>query len=487
MKELKEIVYGASIEELIGDPSVKIASLESDSRKIKRNALFVSIPGHTVDGHKYIPKAIQKGAIAILCQKLPKKRNGKITYIVIKNTAKELGIIASNFYDHPSRKLKIIGITGTNGKTTIASLMFQMMNNLGIKAGLLSTIEIRIADQTKQTTHTTPDILAINHHFSKMIKAGCAYCFMEVSSHGIAQHRISGIEFTGGVFTNLSHDHLDYHKSFEEYRDAKKHFFDQLPKTAFALVNIDDRNGKIMIQNTKAIKKTYALKSNADYCAQVLENQFLGLKLRLNEHELWTSLVGQFNAYNILAVYAIGIELGIEEPDLLIQLSVLNSIEGRFQKIITDKGLTGIIDYAHTPDALENVLKTIAEIKKGDQKMITVIGCGGDRDREKRPKMGKIASLYSNQVIFTSDNPRNENPEHIIEEMKRGVRPDLDHKVLTLVQRKEAIEVACQLAKGEDIVLIAGKGHEHYQIINDQKFPFDDFKILKETLTKMNK
>ena len=487
MKELKEILYGLCSEELIGNPSIKIAFIESDSRKIKNNTLFVAIPGCRVDGHKYISKAIQKGATAILCEKLPKVPDKKTTYVVVKNTAKELGVIASNFYDHPSGRLKIVGITGTNGKTTIACLMFQVMTNLGIKAGLLSTIEIRIANHTEQTEHTTPDILTINRYFSEMIEMGCTHCFMEVSSHGITQHRISGIEFKGGVFTNLSHDHLDYHKSFDKYRDAKKYFFDQLPKTAFALVNIDDRNGKIMVQNTRATKKTYALKSDANYRMQVLESQFWGLKLRIGESELWTSLVGRFNAYNILALYAIGIELGLEKHDLLIQLSVINSIEGRFQKIVTDKGLIGIVDYAHTPDALENVLKTIAEMRKTDQKMITVIGCGGNRDREKRPKMGKIASLYSNKVIFTSDNPRDEDPKHIIEEMKRGVHLDLDHKIITLIQRKQAIEHACQLARARDIVLIAGKGHEHYQTISDEQLPFDDFKLLKETLTRMNK
>ena len=486
MKELNEILYGLSIEDVFGDTKVKIASLEFDSRKVKENSLFAAIPGNLVDGHKYISESIQKGAIAILCEKLPDDRSEKATYIVVKNTAKELGIIASNFYNHPSSKLKIIGITGTNGKTTIAHLMFQMMKNLGIKAGLVSTMEVKIADRLEQAVHTTPDILRLNQYFYEMIKAGCEYCFMEVSSHGIAQSRISGIEFTGSVFTNLSHDHLDYHKSFIEYRKIKKSFFDQLPKIAFALVNIDDRNGKVMVQNTRARKKTYALKSYADYRLKVLENDSLGLKLKINNDEIWTNLVGRFNAYNILAVYAIGIELGLKESDILVQLSALNSVRGRFQKIIINKRLKGIIDYAHTPEALENALKTILEIREGNQRIITVIGCGGDRDRKKRPKMGKIASVYSNRVILTSDNPRGENPKNIIKEMKKGISIDLSSKVLSVVQRREAIKVACRLAKGEDIVFIAGKGHEKCQIINDEKLPFDDFKILEKILIKMN-
>ena len=393
--------------------------------------------------------------------------------------------MASNFYENPSENLQLVGVTGTNGKTTIASLLYQLYTKAGFKVGLLSTVKIMVGNIEYKATHTTPDSLTINKYLSKMTDIGCEYCFMEVSSHGIAQHRTTGLKFTGGIFTNLSHDHLDYHSTFAEYRDVKKKFFDELPSSAFALTNADDKNGIVMLQNTKAKKQTYALKSIADYKAQILENQFSGLLLKLNNNELWSKLIGNFNAYNLLAIFATTELLGMQTMESLRLISELESVNGRFQYLIKNK-ITAIVDYAHTPDALKNVLETINAIRTKNEELITVVGCGGDRDATKRPKMGHIASALSTKVIFTSDNPRTEDPNKIIEAIESGVEPQHFKKTLSIADRKQAIKTACSFAKENDIILIAGKGHETYQEINGERTDFDDFKIVKTLLTQLN-
>ncbi len=395
--------------------------------------------------------------------------------------------MASNFYQNPSENLKLVGVTGTNGKTTIASLLYQLFKKAGFKVGLLSTVRIMVDNKAYKATHTTPDSLTINKYLKEMNDEGVAYCFMEVSSHGIHQHRTEGLHFQGGIFTNLSHDHLDYHDTFAEYRDVKKTFFDQLPATAFALVNVDDKNGLIMLQNTKAKKYTYALKGYADYRAQILENQLNGLLLKINESEVWTRLIGNFNAYNVLAIYATAELLGLEKVETLRMISELESVAGRFQYLISDNKITAIVDYAHTPDALKNVLETINSIRTKNEELITVFGCGGNRDKTKRPKMGHIASALSSKVIVTSDNPRNEAPESIMEDIEKGIEPQNFKKVLSIADRKQAIKTACQMANPNDIILIAGKGHETYQEIKGERFDFDDFKIVKEFLKQLEK
>jgi UDP-N-acetylmuramoyl-L-alanyl-D-glutamate--2,6-diaminopimelate ligase len=398
-----------------------------------------------------------------------------------------MAFMAANYFENPSQKLKLIGITGTNGKTTIASLLFQLFQKAGYKTGLLSTVKIVVDTNEYKATHTTPDSISINYYLNEMVNAGVDYCFMEVSSHGIHQKRTEGLHFTGGVFTNLSHDHLDYHATFSEYRDVKKSFFDNLPKTAFALSNIDDKNGTVMLQNTNAKKRSYALKTYADYKALILENQLSGLLLKINDNEVWVRLIGTFNAYNLLAIYGTAVELGMESLEVLRLLSELESVSGRFQYIISNGKVTAIVDYAHTPDALENVLKTINDIRTKNEQLITVVGCGGDRDKTKRPVMAGIASDLSDKIIITSDNPRSENPETIIEEMERGVAPQNYKKTVSIIDRKQAIKAACQLAQANDIILIAGKGHETYQEINGVRHDFDDMKIVKEMLDQLNK
>jgi UDP-N-acetylmuramoyl-L-alanyl-D-glutamate--2,6-diaminopimelate ligase len=410
-----------------------------------------------------------------------------ITYIKVNDTNKAMAYMATNYFDNPSQKLKLIGITGTNGKTTIASLLFQLFQKAGFKTGLLSTVKIVVDTNEFKATHTTPDSISINHYLNEMVNAGVEYCFMEVSSHGIHQKRTEGLHFTGGVFTNLSHDHLDYHDTFSEYRDVKKSFFDYLPKTAFALSNVDDKNGSVMLQNTNARKLTYALKTYADYRAQIVENQLSGLLLKINDNEVWVRLIGTFNAYNLLAIYGTAVELGMESLEVLRLLSELESVSGRFQFIISNGKITAIVDYAHTPDALENVLKTINDIRTKNEQLITVVGCGGDRDKTKRPVMAGIAADLSDKIIITSDNPRTENPETIIEEMEAGVAPHNYKKTVSIVDRKQAIKTACQLAQANDIILIAGKGHETYQEINGVRHDFDDMKIVKEMLDQLNK
>ncbi len=487
MSILKDILYKVTIEAIHGSTSISINKIEFDSRKIAKNDLFVAIKGTTSDGHLFIEKAILLGATAIICEDLPKDLNPDITYVKVKNANEALSYLGNNFYDNPSQKLKLVGITGTNGKTTVASLLYQLFKKAGYKVGLLSTVKIMVNDDEHKATHTTPDALTINYFLNEMVNYGCDYCFMEVSSHGIHQKRTQGLTFAGGVFTNLSHDHLDYHPTFAEYRDVKKSFFDQLPKTAFAITNIDDKNGLVMLQNTNAKKLTYALKTYADYKAQILENQLSGLLLKINNNEVWVRLIGTFNAYNLLAIYGTALQLGLDELEVLRLLSELESVSGRFQYIISDEKITAIVDYAHTPDALENVLKTINDIRTKNEQLITIVGCGGDRDKTKRPIMANIASAMSDKAIITSDNPRTENPETIIAEMEAGVEPQNFKKTISITDRKQAIKTACQLAQPNDIILIAGKGHETYQEILGIRHDFDDMAIVKELLNQLNK
>ncbi len=487
MKILKDILYKVAIEAIKGSTEIAINKMDFDSRKIGENDVFVAIRGTISDGHDYIEKAIGLGAVAIVCDTFPETIIKEVTYIQVKDSNKALAFMAANYFDNPSQKLKLIGITGTNGKTTIASLLYQLYKKAGYKVGLLSTVKILVDDVEYKATHTTPDSITINHYLNEMICNGVAYCFMEVSSHGIHQKRTEALCFAGGVFTNLSHDHLDYHPTFAEYRDVKKSFFDNLPKSAFALSNIDDKNGAVLLQNTVARKCTYALKSYADYKAQILENQLSGLLLKINGNEVWVKLIGTFNAYNLLAIYGTAIELGMESLEVLRLLSVLESVSGRFQYIVSKNNITAIVDYAHTPDALENVLKTINDIRTKNEQLITVVGCGGNRDKAKRPIMGSIASDLSDKVILTSDNPRNEDPEVIITEMEQGVAAQNYKKTISITDRKQAIKTACQLAQPNDIILIAGKGHETYQEINGVRHDFDDMKTVRELLEQLHK
>ncbi len=484
---LKDILYKVAIEAVKGSTEIGINKIEFDSRKIQQNDAFVAIRGTISNGHDFIEKAVNLGAIAIICDVLPEIIASGVTYIQVKDTNSALAFMANNYYDNPSSKLKLVGITGTNGKTTVASLLYQLFKKAGYKVGLLSTVKIMVDEFEHKATHTTPDSLTINYYLNEMVALGCDYCFMEVSSHGIHQKRTEGLHFEGGVFTNLSHDHLDYHPTFAEYRDVKKSFFDHLSKTAFALTNIDDKNGLVMLQNTYAKKLTYALKSYSDYKAQILENQLSGLLLKINDNEVWVKLIGTFNAYNLLAIYATAVQLGIESFEALRLLSELESVSGRFQFIVSNEKITAIVDYAHTPDALENVLKTINDIRTKNEQLITIVGCGGDRDKTKRPIMANIATQMSDKVIITSDNPRTENPTTIIAEMEAGIEPQNYKKSLSIEDRKQAIKTACQLANANDIILIAGKGHETYQEISGVRHDFDDMKIVKEFLEQMNK
>ncbi len=484
---LKEILYKVAIEVVKGSTEIAIHKIEFDSRLVKENDMFVAIRGTVSDGHLFIEKAINLGAVAIVCDSMPEVIITGITYIQVKDTNEALAFLASNYYNNPSQNLKLVGITGTNGKTTIASLLYQLFKKAGYKVGLLSTVKIMVDEIEYKATHTTPDSLTINYYLAEMNTVGVEYCFMEVSSHGIHQKRTDGLQFAGGVFTNLSHDHLDYHPTFAHYRDVKKSFFDHLTKNAFALTNIDDKNGLIMLQNTSARKLTYALKSYADYKAQILENQLSGLLLKINENEVWVRLIGTFNAYNLLAIYGVAVELGLDKLEVLRLLSELESVSGRFQFIVSSNSITAIVDYAHTPDALENVLNTINDIRTNNEQLITVVGCGGDRDKAKRPIMAHIASSLSNKVIITSDNPRTEDPIDIIADMEKGVELQHQKRTLAIVDRKQAIKTACQLAGPNDIILIAGKGHETYQEVNGVRHDFDDMKIVKELLEQLNK
>jgi UDP-N-acetylmuramoyl-L-alanyl-D-glutamate--2,6-diaminopimelate ligase len=476
-----------SIEAVKGSTDITVNTVDFDSRKIGANDLFVAIRGTQSNGHDFIEKAILQGAVAIVCDTFPEEIVAGITYIQVKDTNKALAFIAANYFGNPSHSLKLVGITGTNGKTTIASLLYQLFQKAGFKVGLLSTVKIMVDTTEHKATHTTPDSITINKHLREMVDQGVTHCFMEVSSHGIHQQRAEALQFEGGVFTNLSHDHLDYHATFAEYRDVKKSFFDHLPKAAFSLVNIDDKNGFVMLQNTSSRKLTYALKSYANYKAQILESQMSGLLMKINENEVWVRLIGTFNAYNLLAIYGTAVELGLDSFEVLRLLSELESVSGRFQYIVSNGRVTAIVDYAHTPDALENVLKTINDIRTKNEQLITIVGCGGDRDKTKRPIMANIATTLSDKVIITSDNPRTENPETIIAEMEKGVEPQNFKKAVSITDRKQAIKTACQLAQANDIILIAGKGHETYQEINGVRHDFDDMQIVNELLTQLGK
>lgn len=487
MSILKDIIYKVAIEAIKGSTDIVIGKIDFDSRKIEKNDLFVAIRGTISDGHDYISKAIDLGASAIICDSFPEDIAEGVTYIQVNDTNAALAVVAANYFGNPSQKLQLVGVTGTNGKTTIASLLYQLYKKAGHKVGLLSTVKIMVDDVEYPATHTTPDSITINSYLALMVEAGVDYCFMEVSSHGVHQKRTEALHFVGGVFTNLSHDHLDYHPTFAEYRDVKKSFFDHLPKTAFALSNIDDKNGSVVLQNTVAKKCSYALKSYADYKAQILESQLSGLLLKVNGNEVWVKLIGTFNAYNLLAIYGTAIELGMESLEALRLLSELESVSGRFQYIVSAENVTAIVDYAHTPDALENVLKTINDIRTKNEQLITVVGCGGNRDKTKRPVMGGIASDLSDKAVFTSDNPRNEDAAVIISEMESGVAPHNYKRILSITDRKQAIKTACQLAQPNDIILIAGKGHETYQEINGVRHDFDDMKIVKELLEQLHK
>ena len=485
MKLIREILYKVEINSFVGNTSVSIEKVEFDSRLVTKGDMYVAINGVNVDGHDFINQAIVNGAVCIVCENLPKEIADEVVYISVPNSRDALAFISSNYFDNPSGKLNLIGITGTNGKTTISTLLFELYKNIGIKSGLLSTVKIVIDNEVFPANQTTPDSLSINKYLNEMVCNEVRYCFMEVSSHGIDQSRIKGLNFKGGVYTNLTHDHLDYHKSFESYRDVKKQFFDALGKDSFAIINNDDRNGLFMLQNTKAAKLTYSLNSMSDFKAKILESSFDGMLLKINKSEIWCKLMGRFNAYNMLAVYSAASTLGLPDDELLMGISNLEAVEGRFQFYRKNK-IIAIVDYAHTPDALENILNSINEIKSVDNNLITVVGCGGNRDRSKRPIMGNIATALSSKVIFTSDNPRNEDPELIIEEMKKGVKSFHSNKSISITNRKEAIKAACQFAQSNDIILVAGKGHETYQEISGVRTDFDDFDIIKNLLNQKN-
>jgi UDP-N-acetylmuramoyl-L-alanyl-D-glutamate--2,6-diaminopimelate ligase len=487
LKNLKDILYQVSINQVFGFTDVEVNSLVFDSRKVEKNDVFIAQKGIRFDGHSYIEKAISLGAAVIICEDFPTYKKEGVTYVQVSDANLALAIMASNFYNNPSRILPLIGVTGTNGKTTIASLLYQLFKKAGYKVGLLSTVKILVDETEFKATHTTPDSVTINSYLDKMIESGVDYCFMEVSSHGIHQKRTEGLTFIGGVFTNLSHDHLDYHETFSEYRNVKKSFFDSLSKSAFALTNIDDKNGAFMLQNTKAKKKTYALKTLADYKVKVLEKQFSGTLLKIDESEVWTKLIGKFNAVNLLAIFATAELLGIEKLETLTIISQLENVSGRFEYVLSEDGVTAIIDYAHTPDALKNVLETINDIRTGNEKVITVVGCGGDRDRAKRPKMAHIASQLSSQAIFTSDNPRTENAQTILNEMEFGVSAENSKKTLSILDRRQAIKTACKFSESGDIILVAGKGHEDYQEINGVRTHFDDLEEVKNCFNQLKK
>jgi UDP-N-acetylmuramoyl-L-alanyl-D-glutamate--2,6-diaminopimelate ligase len=482
MKTLADIVRKIPITSVIGNLSIPILAISFDSRKIEPGTLFVAMRGTVSDGHRYIPEVVRRGVSAIVCEEVPASIRQDITYIITPDSALALGLICAEFYDHPSRKLTLVGVTGTNGKTTTATLLYQLFRKLGYKAGLISTVAYYVNEQRSEATHTTPDPLQLNELLAQMVRQGCEYCFMEVSSHSIVQQRIAGLHFAGGIFTNLTHDHLDFHKTFAEYLKAKKTFFDNLPDTAFALVNKDDRNGLVMAQNTKANVKTYALKSIADFRCRVVERDFAGMLLQMDGREAWMRLIGEFNAYNLLAIYAAAVLLGQKPEELLTAMSTLTPVDGRFDFIRSDSNVTAVVDYAHTPDALENVLKAIHDLRPAGQ-IITVVGCGGDRDKTKRPKMAKIAVAGSSRVILTSDNPRSEEPDAIINDMLAGLDAAERRNTLIITDRREAIRTACMMAAAGDVVLIAGKGHETYQIVKGVKSHFDDREIVREVFS----
>jgi UDP-N-acetylmuramoyl-L-alanyl-D-glutamate--2,6-diaminopimelate ligase len=482
MHELKDILYKVNITSASGDMGISLKGIAFDSRKVKKGFLFVAVKGTQSDGHEFIKAAIQKGATAIVCEKLPETLSANITYVTVKDSTKALGTIAANFYGNPSAKLKLVGVTGTNGKTTVVTLLYKLFTSMGYSTGLLSTVENRVNDEIIVATHTTPDPIQINELLVKMLEVGCTHCFMEVSSHAVVQGRVEGLTFAGGVFTNISHDHLDYHRTFESYIRAKKGFFDELSSDAFALVNLDDKRGMVMLQNTKASKRTYALKKMADFKAKVITNSLEGLELEIENRNVWFKLIGDFNAYNLLSVYATAVLLGEDPESVLMRLSALTGAAGRFELILPGSKFTAIVDYSHTPDALKNVLETITQFRTGQEQVISIVGCGGDRDKMKRPLMAAIACKYSDKAIFTSDNPRSEDPMEIIKDMQKGVGITDAKKTLVILDREEAIKTACMMAKERDIILVAGKGHETYQEIKGVKYPFDDKEVLERML-----
>jgi|SRR5690606_27246697 UDP-N-acetylmuramoyl-L-alanyl-D-glutamate--2,6-diaminopimelate ligase len=488
MMTLSEILYKVAITSVVGNPDVDIPELHTDSRTVTPGSAFIAIRGTHSDGHEFIASAIEKKAAAIICEELPANFAEGVIYVGVKNSAEALGIMAANFYRHPSEKLKLVGVTGTNGKTTIATILYKLFTGLGYTSGLISTVENRIGDRVIPSTHTTPDALQLNALLKEMVDAGCTYAFMEVSSHAIHQKRIAGVRFEGGIFSNITHDHLDYHKTFDEYIRVKKSFFDNLPASAFALSNADEKRGVVMLQNTGAKKKYYALKTMADFKGKILENNLSGLVMNIDDVEVHFRLIGEFNAYNLLAVYGAAMLLGEDKQQILTILSRLQGAEGRFDYIRSaNEGIMGIVDYAHTPDALENVLSTIVKLRKGGENIITVVGCGGDRDKTKRPVMAEVAVKHSDRVILTSDNPRSEDPGQIIRDMETGLNTAGKRKAISITDRREAIKTAINLALPGDIILVAGKGHEKYQEINGVKHDFDDKKVLKEIFELLNK
>ena len=484
---LSDILNGVDVLDILGNKEIEISEIVFDSRKAVKNSLYIAIKGTLVDGHQYIPSAIERGAKAIVCEVLPEQKEEGIIYIKVENSSEVLGLLASNFYGNPSKDLILIGVTGTNGKTSVSTLLFDVFQKMGYLSALISTVEYRVGNEVFPSTHTTPDIVTLNKILAKAVEQGCQYAFMEVSSHGIHQGRIDGLNFRIAGFTNITHDHLDYHKTFLEYLNTKKRFFDELPQTAVAITNIDDKNGLVMLQNTKAKKKTYAVKTLADYHGKLLEADFNGMLLNFNGKEFWTTLTGKFNVYNLLLVFAIARELGFEENEILTVISQLKRVNGRFETLKSEGGIVFVVDYAHTPDALENILDSINDIRTKNERLITVFGCGGDRDKEKRPEMGKVATRKSTLAIITSDNPRTEDPAQIIKEIEAGVESQNFSKYITIPDRKEAIKMAIKFAEPKDIVLLAGKGHETYQEINGVRHHFDDKETILELVNIMGK
>ncbi len=488
MANLKDILYKVSIRSVRGHTDVQIANLQTDSRQVGKGSAFIAIRGVSIDGHAFIPSVIEKGAVAVICEELPASIDPAVTYVEVQDSSAAAGQIAHNYYEQPSEHIKLVGVTGTNGKTTIATLLYKLFTAIGYKCGLVSTVENIIGNRIVPSTHTTPDAISLNALLKQMVEAGCSHVFMETSSHAIHQKRIAGLRYTGGIFSNITHDHLDYHKTFDEYIRVKKAFFDTLPPMAFAISNADDKRGRVMLQNTNAKPYYYALKTQADFKGKILENGLTGLVMTINDHEVHFRLIGEFNAYNLLAVYGAAICLGEQSEEVLRFLSVLTGAEGRFDYTISPREkVIGIVDYAHTPDALINVLATIKKLKKGYEQVITVVGCGGDRDKTKRPLMAAAACEYSDKVIFTSDNPRSEDPEQILRDMQEGLQSAAKRKAISITDRREAIKTAISFTKPEDIVLVAGKGHEKYQEIKGVKQPFDDKKVVQEMFELLEK
>ena len=482
MTELKDILYKVHITSTSGDMGANVKSICFDSRKVKPGSLFVAVKGTLSDGHSFIEKAVNLGASVIVAEKLPENISDKVTYVTVKNSAHALGVIAANFFDNPSHKIKLVGVTGTNGKTTVVTLLFKLFNSLGHRSGMLSTVVNKIVDKEIPSTHTTPDPIQLNELLVQMLEAKCTHCFMEVSSHAIDQERVGGLKFIGGIFTNITHDHLDYHKTFENYIKAKKKYFDELSSDSFALVNADDKRGMVMLQNTKAKKQSFGLKKMVDFKGKIITNSIEGLEMEIGGKTVWFKLIGDFNAYNLLAVYGAAMLLEEESDEILTHLSAMQGAPGRFELVRPGSKIIAIVDYAHTPDALKNVLETIAHFRTGTEQVITVVGCGGNRDKTKRPLMASIACRFSDKVVITSDNPRDEDPQEIIREMKTGIGPTETKKTVIMADREEAIKTAIMLAKEKDIILVAGKGHEAYQEIKGVKYPFDDKEVVERML-----